>query len=83
MKALWCMFQKICEILCQKNILQKLAFYGRINIKIYATPYCGLNKYGVAYQINYICNTYFFFNPLYTNTPITTTASPNSTYPIS
>ena len=26
MKALWCMFQKICEILCLNNILQKLAF---------------------------------------------------------
>jgi len=26
MKALWCMLQKICEIMCQNNISQKLAF---------------------------------------------------------
>jgi IS5 family transposase len=26
MKALCCMFQKICEILCQNNISQKWAF---------------------------------------------------------
>ena len=26
MRALWCMFQKICEILCQNNISQKWAF---------------------------------------------------------
>ena len=26
MNALWCMLQKICEIMCQNNISQKLAF---------------------------------------------------------
>jgi len=26
MKALWCMLQKICEILCLNNISQKWAF---------------------------------------------------------
>ena len=26
MKAIWCILQKICEILCQNNISQKWAF---------------------------------------------------------
>ena len=28
MKAIWCMLQKICEILCQNNISQKCFFKG-------------------------------------------------------
>lgn len=28
MKVIWCMLQKICEILCQNNISQKCFFKG-------------------------------------------------------